>query len=341
MRNDEDLYVASYDYDLPQELIATKPILPKENAKLLVYERAKQKLSHTFFGNLEQFLPPCAIVFNDTKVIKARIHGRKQSGAKIELLYHKALANGLFLVQIKGRVKPRDILEFDLNLKAEVVALSDDGFRQVRFFEPQKELSENELFLKLEKIGHVPLPPYIKRADEKSDETNYQSEFARYEGSIAAPTASLHFSKNQLKELALKHEIYTLTLHVGAGTFKSVEAEFLNEHKMHAERFFIDEKLIKLLRSDKPILGVGTTTTRVIENFARTQQKSGECTLFLHPHNPPLRQNYLLTNFHLPKSTLIMLVASFIGRKMTLKLYEEAVKRHYRFYSYGDAMLIL
>lgn len=341
MRNDEDLLVANYDYDLPQELIATKPILPKENAKLLIYERAKEKLSHTFFGNLEQFLPPCAIVFNDTKVIKARIYGIKQSGAKIELLYHKALANGLFLVQIKGRVKPKDILEFELNLKAEVCELCDDGLRKVRFFEAQQALSENELFLKLEKIGHVPLPPYIKRADEKSDELDYQSEFARHEGAIAAPTASLHFSKDQLNKLALKHKIYTLTLHVGAGTFKSVEAEFLNEHKMHAERFFIDEKLTQLLQSDEPILGVGTTTTRVIENFARTQQKSGECTLFLHPHNPPLRQNYLLTNFHLPKSTLIMLVASFVGRKTTFKLYEEAKKQNYRFYSYGDAMLIL
>ncbi|HEB9430310.1 TPA: tRNA preQ1(34) S-adenosylmethionine ribosyltransferase-isomerase QueA [Campylobacter coli] len=340
----KDLLLSSYDYTLPNELIATYPVHPKEDAKLLVFERKNNQISHTTFKNLQDFLPNCALFFNDTKVIKARIYGNKSSGGKIELFLHQPCLDSqdsLFLAQIKGRVKKDEILSFEQNLKAQVVELLDDGLRKVQFFQNNEVLNTFKLYKLLDTIGHVPLPPYIKRSDEKSDLEDYQSIFAKNLGAVAAPTASLHFSENMLENLKKRHEIYHLTLHVGAGTFKSVECENLENHKMHSEFFDIPKKACEVIDSQKKILGIGTTVTRTIEYYARTKQSQGFCDLFLHPHNPPLRQDYLLTNFHLPKSTLIMLVSAFIGRQNCLKLYDIAIKEKYRFYSYGDAMLIL
>ncbi|HEH4644473.1 TPA: tRNA preQ1(34) S-adenosylmethionine ribosyltransferase-isomerase QueA [Campylobacter coli] len=340
----KDLLLSSYDYTLPNELIATYPVHPKEDAKLLVFERKNNQISHTTFKNLQDFLPDCALFFNDTKVIKARIYGNKSSGGKIELFLHQpclSSQDSLFLVQIKGRVKKDEILSFEQNLKAQVVELLDDGLRKVQFFQNNEALNTFNLYELLDTIGHVPLPPYIKRSDEKSDLEDYQSIFAKNLGAVAAPTASLHFSENMLENLKKRHEIYHLTLHVGAGTFKSVECENLENHKMHSEFFDIPKKACEVIDSQEKILGIGTTVTRTIEYYARTKQSQGFCDLFLHPHNPPLRQDYLLTNFHLPKSTLIMLVSAFIGRQNCLKLYDIAIKEKYRFYSYGDAMLIL
>lgn len=340
----KDLLLSSYDYTLPNELIATYPVHPKEDAKLLVFERKNNQISHTTFKNLQNFLPDCALFFNDTKVIKARIYGNKSSGGKIELFLHQPCLDSqdsLFLAQIKGRVKKDEILSFEQNLKAQVVELLDDGLRKVQFFQNNEVLNTFKLYELLDTIGHVPLPPYIKRSDEKSDLEDYQSIFAKNLGAVAAPTASLHFSENMLENLKKRYEIYHLTLHVGAGTFKSVECENLENHKMHSEFFDIPKKACEVIDSQKKILGIGTTVTRTIEYYARTKQSQGFCDLFLHPHNPPLRQDYLLTNFHLPKSTLIMLVSAFIGRQNCLKLYDIAIKEKYRFYSYGDAMLIL
>ncbi len=338
---EKDLLLSSYDYALPKECIASRPTRPKENAKLLVYERGTKRITHAKFGDLPEILPECAIVFNDTKVIKARIYGQKQNGTPCELFFHKALSEFEFVAQIKGRVRVGDILHFDENARAEILALNADGTRRVRFFAGAKSLNLGEVFALLEKIGHIPLPPYIKRADTEQDGKDYQSIFAKNAGAVAAPTASLHFSRQMLEKLAKTHEIHTLTLHIGAGTFKSVESEDIRAHAMHAESFFAGQDLTKLIKSDKAILGVGTTCTRCIEFITRTGLLQGECDLFLHPHNKPLRQNYLLTNFHLPKSTLIMLVASFIGRAKTLEMYNEAIKKGYKFYSYGDAMLII
>ena len=340
----KDLLLSSYDYTLPNELIATYPVHPKEDAKLLVFERKNNQISHTTFKNLQDFLPDCALFFNDTKVIKARIYGNKSSGGKIELFLHQPCLDSqdsLFLAQIKGRVKKDEILSFEQNLKAKVIELLDDGLRKVQFFQNDEVLNTFKLYELLDTIGHVPLPPYIKRSDEKSDLEDYQSIFAKNLGAVAAPTASLHFSENMLENLKKRHEIYHLTLHVGAGTFKSVDCENLENHKIHSEFFDIPKKACEVIDSQKKILGVGTTVTRTIEYYARTKQNQGFCDLFLHPHNPPLRQDYLLTNFHLPKSTLIMLVSAFIGRQNCLKLYDIAIKEKYRFYSYGDAMLIL
>ncbi len=336
----KDLRLCNYDYFLPKELIANYPASTKEDARLLVYERKKDRITHSFFGELSDFLPSCAIFFNDTKVIKARILGTKTGGARSELFLHQALTEFEFLAQIKGRVKVGEVLSFERGLKAEVLELLEDGRRRVRF-KQDRILNRAKLYELLSHIGHIPLPPYIKRKDEPSDESAYQSVFAKNLGALAAPTAGLHFSKKMLELLRQKHDIYYLTLHIGAGTFKSVECENIREHQMHSEFFHIDEAAARVIQSQKPLLGVGTTTTRSIEYFFRTGVKSGDCDLFLHPFNKPLRLNHLLTNFHLPKSTLLMLVSSFIGREKTLELYKIAIEKKYRFYSYGDAMLIL
>ena len=334
---DKDLLVESYDYSLPKELIATYPVTPRDTAKLLVYDRKADKITHTIFRNILDFTKNSHFIFNDTKVLKARIFGKKESGGKIELLLNRPFEDK-FLVYIRGKVKVGYKLYFDENLIAKVVQLNDDGSRIVEFYQNDKKLEFLELIEILDKIGHIPLPPYINREDEELDEEEYQTRFAKNYGAVAAPTASLHFTDELLSKIKNKH---FLTLHVGAGTFKPVEVENILEHPMHSEFFEIPKNTAEILDSDIDIVAVGTTSTRTIEYYARKHKLFGECDLFLHPKNPPIRVNKLLTNFHLPKSTLIMLVSAFIGRKKTLEIYEEAIKNNYRFYSYGDAMLIV
>ena len=334
---ESDLLVRNYDYDLPEELIAKYPVTPRDMAKLLVYDRAKDKIIHTIFRNILDFVGDKHFIFNNTKVIKARIYGVKETGGKVELLLNRPIKDK-FLVFIRGKVKKGTKLLFDKGLMAEVIELLEDGSRVVEFFQNDKKLNFLEVIKILEEIGHIPLPPYIKREDEKVDEVEYQTVFAKKEGAVAAPTASLHFTEELLEKIKNKHY---LTLHVGAGTFKPVEVENIKEHKMHSEFFEIPLNTAKIIDSNKEIVAVGTTVTRTVEYYAREKKLSGECDLFLNPLNPPIRVNHLLTNFHLPKSTLIMLVASFIGREKTLEIYKEAIKNKYRFYSYGDAMLII
>lgn len=330
----------SYDYELPSSLIASSPANPKESANLLVYQRSNNKITHTKFGNLMEFLPDCDIIFNDTKVIKARIYGKKSSGGAVELLLNQPLGEGKFSTLIKGRVKAGTILEFDNGLSCEVIELLDE-YRIVKFYQNNRLVDTACLYQILNTIGHVPLPPYIKREDQKSDEIWYQSIFAKNDGAVAAPTASLHFSPQMIQNLKSKHNISYITLHVGAGTFKGVEVSDIREHKMHSEIYTISDEAINTINSNRPILGVGTTVTRCIEYFYKTGIKDGLCDLFLHPANPPQRQNYLLTNFHLPKSTLIMLVASFVGLDNIKEIYKQAIEKNYKFYSYGDAMLVI
>lgn len=335
-----ELLTDSYDYTLPKELIAKYPANPKDSAKLLVYDRASDKIVHTTFKNIVDFIPKSsAIIFNNTKVIKARVFGFKESGAKIELLLNRPLEDNKFNVFIRGRVKVGTILLFD-KLKAEVVELIEDGSRVVKFFK-DKELDFLELIEILNDIGHIPLPPYIDREDNEDDSKLYQPIFAKNFGAVAAPTASLHFTDKLFEKINKEFEVKYITLHVGAGTFKPVESEEITSHPMHSEFFEIPSETRELIASNKSILAVGTTVTRTIEFFAREKKVSGECNLFLHPNNPPTRVNHLLTNFHLPKSTLIMLVASFIGLDKTMQIYNEAIREKYRFYSYGDGMLII
>lgn len=338
----DPLKTESYDYDLPQELIATVPASPRDSCKLLVFNRKDQSITHSVFSKIEDFLPKaCAILCNDTKVIKARIFGKKPTGGKIELLINKPLSSTEVSCLIRGKVSENALLYFENSLIAQVKQLNDDGSRVVVFTQDNKELSFEELILVLDDIGHIPLPPYMNRDDNKSDETHYQTVFSNNAGAVAAPTASLHFTPELFEAVKTQHELEFLTLHVGAGTFKPVEADIITEHPMHSEYYHIPNKALELIHSNKPLLAIGTTVTRTVEFFVRTQKSEGEANLFLHPNNPPQRIDHLLTNFHLPKSTLLMLVASFVGLEQAQHIYAQAVKERYRFFSYGDAMLIL
>ncbi len=340
MRN--PLHTASYDYHLPKERIATHPVEPREHARLLVYDKRTQSISHAHFYEIEDFLPSeMALIFNDTKVIKARLFGNKRSGGRIELLINRPIDVYTLNVYIKGRVRAGTELFFENGLMATVMQCHDDGSRNVQFTCNARALRFEELLPLLQHIGHIPLPPYLNRNDESTDEQDYQSVFAHHEGAVAAPTASLHFSDALFQEVCQKHPHAFVTLHVGAGTFKPVEHQIITEHPMHSEYFDISDDAQQILHSDAKVLGIGTTSTRTIEYYARTGIAHGEANLFLHPDNPPIRTNALLTNFHLPRSTLLMLVASFIGLEETLRVYEEAIHRQYRFFSYGDAMLIV
>ena len=348
-----DLFTENYDYELPEGFIATTPVYPRDHAKLLVYDRKTNTITHTTFKHLLEFVPKtCDVFLNDTRVIKARIFGKKvtqsvnkkgftQGGGKVELLFNKPLDAHHYLVMIRGKVQIGMKLLFDDDLVATVTSFNEDGSRVVSFSHKGKEIRFEELILVLDNIGHLPLPPYMQREDNKKDETDYQTLFAKNAGAVAAPTASLHFTPELFKALQERHTTHKITLHVGAGTFKPVDVKEILEHPMHSEYFDIPQTSAAVLESDTPLLAIGTTVTRTLEYYVRTQKTQGECDLFLNPSNPPQRVTHLLTNFHLPKSTLIMLVSAFVGREKTLDLYQEAIEKNYRFFSYGDAMLIL
>lgn len=338
----DPLRTSSYDYELPEELIAAYPVSPRDHARLLVYNRSDRSIVHARFDSIETYLPPhCGIIFNDTKVIKARLYGHKSSGGAIELLINRPIDAYRINVYIRGRVKAEARLIFDNDLEAIVVELFEDGSRNVEFSRHAKRLRFEELLPLLDEIGHIPLPPYLGREDNSDDEREYQSVFAANEGAVAAPTASLHFSDALFHSVCAKHPHAFVTLHVGSGTFKPVEADVITDHPMHSEYFHISPEALELIDSDIPLLCIGTTSTRTIEYHARTGETDGEANLFLHPLNPPKRVNHLLTNFHLPQSTLLMLVASFTGLEEALRLYRVAIDEKYRFFSYGDAMLII
>ena len=345
-----ELLTSSYDFTLPSELIASHPAHPRDHAKLLVYNRSTDTITHSHFYDLEKFIPKdCALIFNDTKVIKARLFGHKPSGGKIELLINRPLNANDINVYIRGKVKVDTQIEFDEDLVGVVKELKDDGSRVVNFFQntslerlSKEALRFEDLLPIIDRIGHIPLPPYIQREDNEEDASEYQTVFARAEGAVAAPTASLHFTPEQHERICKNFSHAFVTLHVGSGTFKPVEAEIITEHPMHSEYYDISNSAKEILNSKQPILSVGTTSTRTIEFYEKHGKvQRGEANLFLHPNNKPTRVNYLLTNFHLPKSTLLMLVASFVGLDKTQELYAEAIREKYRFYSYGDAMLII
>ncbi len=344
----KELLTSSYDYELPTHLIAQTPVQPRDHAKLLVYDRKKDTTTHTLFKNILNFLPQnCDVFLNDTKVIKARIFGKKktdshgQGGGKIELLFNKPLSAHEYLVMIRGKVHLGMQLFFADSLVATVTKFNKDGSRIVSFSHKGKAIRFEDLVQVLDNIGHIPLPPYMQREDNEQDKTDYQTLFAKNAGAVAAPTASLHFTPELFNAFEKRHKTHKITLHVGAGTFKPVEVEDILEHPMHSEFFDIPKESAEVLENDTPILAIGTTVTRTVEYYIRAKKTSGECDLFLNPSNKPQRVNHLLTNFHLPKSTLIMLVSAFVGREKTLELYHEAIEKEYRFFSYGDAMLII
>jgi len=337
-----------FDYDLPEELIAQYPLPKREESGLMVLDRKSRSITHSQFRFIGEFLSPNdLLVLNDTKVIPARLVGKKcETGAKIELFLVAEKERDIWEALIKPgkRVKNGTVVEFGEGiLKAQVSAKLEAGTYIVRL-KYQGRLQEI-----LSQIGQTPLPPYIKRQPEPIDKIRYQNVYAAKNGAVAAPTAGLHFTQELLDSLQQKGiGVTNLTLHVGLGTFQPVKAEEVEAHKMHAEYFEISPEAAEQINLCKQkggrIVAVGTTSVRTLETVAdnnRVVPKIGFTDLFIYPGYKFKIVDALITNFHLPKSTLLMLVSTFASREFVLEAYQEAIKQRYRFYSYGDAMLIL
>jgi S-adenosylmethionine:tRNA ribosyltransferase-isomerase len=343
--------LSDYVYDLPAELIAQVPAAQRDHARLLRLARATGRVSHHRFDAIGQFLAPGdVLVLNDTAVVKARLLGRKASGGKAEVFlldYAGGVRDGRrftceCLIKSSKPVRAGTLIHFGPGLTGRVVA-PGEGACRVEF------CGEEDFDVLLERMGHVPLPPYIRRADEPGDRAAYQTVYAAARGAVAAPTAGLHFTRELLEKLRAQNiGVAPITLHVGYGTFAPVRAADIREHRMHAERFFIPEASAAAINAARAgggrVVAVGTTAVRTLEFAAdvhgRIAAGSGSCELFIYPGYRFKGLDAMITNFHLPKSTLLMLVAAFAGRENILKAYREAVSARYRFFSYGDAMLI-
>lgn len=337
--------LSDFDYSLPQELIASRPLEERTQARLLVLDRKTGSLAHRRFYELPQFLRPGdVLVLNNTRVFPARILGTRPSGGKVEALLIQENEDGTWqaLLRPGGKIKKDDALFFNNGnggLRAKVLDPSrqDSGERRLRFEAPQpREI--------LRKIGHVPLPPYIRRPDEPADRTAYQTVFAEKEGAVAAPTAGLHFEQALLEALTRQGvEIVFVTLYVGYGTFQPVLTEELEKHAMFPETYEITSEAAERIRKAKAegrrVIACGTTVVRTLESFVCAGQ--GTTRLFIYPPYEFKIVDALITNFHVPKSTLLMLVSAFAGLDFVKEAYEEAVRERYRFFSYGDAMLIV
>lgn len=340
--------LADFDYHLPERLIAQSPVLRRDTSRLMIVNRRTGVFRHAQFSQIDEFLPAGALLtLNDTKVLPARLIGKKsRSGGKVEFLLVQQRGNSIWEVLAKPgkNLVPGTQVEFGEGvLKAQVIALAKGGSRIVRF-ECKKDFREI-----LAKVGQVPLPPYIKRDPKPADENRYQCVYAASEGAVAAPTAGLHFTKPLLQRLKRNgFSFVTLTLHVGLGTFQPVKVRNVKRHKMHSEHLELTQEAadtINVARKEgKRIVAVGTTSVRALETAASggdITPYTGDTDIFIYPGYQFKLVDALITNFHLPKSTLLMLVSAFAGRELILKAYREAIKRNYRFYSYGDAMLIL
>lgn len=347
-----------YDYTLPEELIAQEPAAQREQSRLLSLNRATGEISHYGFGDLNHLLDATdVLVVNNTEVIPGRFLGKKDSGGKAELLIldyagrRETKSDGSEFIckcLIKSSKRPRagTMIFFDRNLRAKVLDFKDGVFTA-------KIMCEGDFENILYQIGRVPLPPYIKRdgADNpaRNDKVSYQTVYASQKGAIAAPTAGLHFSTvflDKLKAMGIK--VVELTLHVGYGTFLAVRVSDIRTHKMHVERFSVSQESADIINHAKSsaqrIVAVGTTCVRTLEYASdpsgHIAAGSGECDLFIYPGYTFKVADAMLTNFHLPQSTLLMLISAFAGRSSILKAYQEAIRKRYRFYSYGDAMFI-
>ena len=346
-----DWKLSSYDYKLPQTLIAQHPVPKRDQSRMLFLERKSGKISNHNFTEIVSLLPESScLVINNTKVLPARIQGKRQSGGKIEALLIEENNNGDWstIVRKAGRIKQGERLEFcDGKLLAKAKERLEEG-------EWLLEFEETELLKeRLEDVGLPPLPPYIERRNASDlqntkDRERYQTCFATEPGAIAAPTAGLHFTPEILTEIGNRGiDILEVTLHVGLGTFSSIDQEDIRKHKMHAEFFSVSSQTIRQLQvyqnNNKQMINIGTTSVRVLETLARQnfQESSGWTDIFIYPPCKFTMTGGLLTNFHLPKSTLMLLVSAFCGREFLLSSYQHAVAEKYRFFSYGDCMLIL
>ena len=338
--------VTDFNYDLPEELIAQFPIEKRDESRLMVLDRKKQTIEHKVFKDIIDYLNPGdCLVINNTKVIPARLYGvKEETGARVEFLLLKQLEKDVWEVMVKPgkKLMPGARVTFgDGLLKAEVIEMMDGGNRKVKF---EYEGIFNEV---LDTIGLMPLPPYIH--EELKQKDRYQTVYAKYEGSAAAPTAGLHFTKELLAEIKQKGiEIANVTLHVGIGTFRPVKVETIEEHEMHSEHFYIRQEDVQKINRTKEkggrIIAVGTTSWRVLESIADKNGKVAEVerdtNIFIYPGYQFKCIDGLITNFHLPESTLIMLVSALAGKEYIMDAYKEAVKERYKFFSFGDAMFI-
>jgi S-adenosylmethionine:tRNA ribosyltransferase-isomerase len=325
--------VSEFDYDLPPELVAQHPVPQRSASRLLHLDAATGTLQDLKFSDLPLLIDQDdVLVVNDTRVMKARLAGRKSSGGKIELFIERVLDDRAALALIRASHPPAPGSEVFIGKVAVKVEAREGELYRVRF--PQ------DIHAVLERFGAVPLPPYIRHAPQAEDAERYQTVYAKVPGAVAAPTAGLHFDDGMLKKLERKGAtIAKVTLHVGFGTFQPVRVDEIEAHRMHRERYRIAPGVMDSL-SGKRTLAVGTTSLRALEAAARTGQLEGETDLFITPGFEFRVVKRLLTNFHLPRSTLLMLVSAFAGMENTRKAYAHAIAERYRFFSYGDAMLI-
>lgn len=340
--------ISDFDYELPLELIAQHPSEKREDCRLLVVHRSDHTIEHRrFYDILEYLKPGDCLVMNDSKVLPARLFGTKEgTGAKVEFLLSKRKEGDVWetIVRPGKRLHPGNTVSFgDGKLRAEILDYGPDGTRIVQF-------DYDGVFLEiLEELGRMPLPPYIEREAELEDKDRYQTVYCREEGSVAAPTAGLHFTEELLKQAEAKGvSLAFVTLHVGIGTFRPVKCDVVEEHKMHFEEYTVSQEAADIINGTKArggrIISVGTTSTRTLESAAGedglVKAGSGSTGIFIYPGYRFKVVDSLITNFHLPKSTLLMLISALYDRERILDVYEVAVKEKYRFFSYGDAMFI-
>ncbi len=342
--NSDDLLLSSYFYDLPKELIAQRP---RDQSRLMIYKMQSNEVFHDYFSNIHLYLPSSSLlIFNQSKVFPSRLLGSKESGGKAEFLFLSTNAcDGLFPVMIKTRSRKKigDKFYFDDGVFAIIEKINEDATFCVRFNCVQiREF--------LHRYAKLPIPPYIRNGEsDQEDKVHYQTTYAKDEGSVAAPTAGLHFKEDLLKKLEdFNIDKAFVTLHVGLGTFKPVTTNQILDHKMHYENFYLDapnfQKIDSARKRGASLFAVGTTSLRVLESIHQkeiTPDQLYSTNIFLYPGKEIHSIDGLITNFHLPESTLLMLVSSLIGRQKALELYSLAIKERYRFFSYGDGMLII
>ena len=338
---------SDFDFELPPELIAQEPLATRDESRLMLVHRATGRIEHRIFHELEQLIPAGdVLVLNRTRVIRARLLGLRSSGAPAEILLLKPLGDNRYeaMVSPGGKLRPGRSVTIAPDLCVEILEVTERRTRIVRL------VADGPVDKLIERHGHVPLPPYIARDDVPEDADRYQTVYARELGSVAAPTAGLHFTPELLARLERRGvRRAEILLHVGAGTFKPVEADDPEQHVMHEESYAISDEAATLLNeareNGRGLWAVGTTTVRTLESAADESGSvaagNGETRIFIRPPHRFRAVDHLVTNFHLPRSTLIMLVSAFAGYDLTMRAYRQAVAERYRFYSYGDAMVVI
>lgn len=333
--------LSSYQFNLPSDLIAKTPVEPRDHSRLMIVNRAKGTIEEARFFEFPQLLDKGdTLVFNDTKVIPARLLGKRDngSGAEVFLIEEERPGEWRTLVKPGKKLQPGARVTFGPDFFCEVLAILEEGIRLVRFHH------EGNFYELLQRYGKIPLPPYIDRPAEKKDEETYQTIYAAAPGAVAAPTAGLHFTPSTFDELNKKGIAQAhVTLHVGLGTFKPIQADDIRQHKMHQERYFITEEAAHTInQTPGRLICVGTTSSRTLESVGLpATSRTGETSIFIYPGYTFKATQALLTNFHLPGSSLLLLVSAFAGGELIKEAYTKAIERRFRFYSYGDAMLIL